>query len=248
MDPYIFYGVVLPERATLNLHFKTKTALSTRLNSMISSKVDILLNQIVVWVDVEEVWNVLHLKHAVAQQISNYLAMITFLTGYAYEFHLTRVLNRGLEVDQVFGIDMPAIAAIRQGIDIETEGVALRELTVGLEGVYIQRCLADLVQAIRHPGDAAFYCYRAIEALRIHCAVWHNLKGDKAVQWEHFKDFSGCNVDHLKEIKMGADGPRHGDVLSVAPLDQSDVLTKAWALVDGYFARIKPAVRAGAMQ
>lgn len=239
MDPYIFYGTVFPERATLSLHFKIKFGISTQPSSLLSAKIDILLNQIVVWVDVNEPWNLVYLKNAVDQALANYLAIVSFLNGFAYEHRLTRVLNRALEVDHVFGIEAPGVGQMRQGTDVVAGTLELRKLTLGRAGVYISRCLTDLVQAMRSATDAPFYCYRAIEALRIHCAELNDVGDKKGTQWAFFKGYFDCNEAHLNQIKEAADGPRHNDVLSAPPLDHGMVLTNTWTLVDAYFSKLK---------
>jgi hypothetical protein len=48
------------------------------------------------------------------------------LIGYAYDLEITRVINRGLSIDYVFGIDMPCISSRKRSIDLEASLIELR--------------------------------------------------------------------------------------------------------------------------
>ena len=51
---------------------------------------------------------------------------IGYLIGYAYDLEITRVINRGLSIDYVFGIDMPCISSRKRSIDLEASLIELR--------------------------------------------------------------------------------------------------------------------------
>jgi len=109
MEPYLFYGIVLPERAPLTLQF---TVRFSHLTSGISgqAKVSILLNQVAVWVESEQNWDIWDLRNVVKTVVQNHLAMVGYIKGYAYDLEVTRVLNQSRGIDQVFGIDIPCLA------------------------------------------------------------------------------------------------------------------------------------------
>ena len=108
MQPYIFQGIVLPERAQLSLQFALGFEhLSSGVKA--TARVSILLNQAVVWVETEHDWNIFDLRNVVANIVQGHLQMVGYLKGLAYDFELTRVLNQERATDYVFGIDIPCL-------------------------------------------------------------------------------------------------------------------------------------------
>lgn len=109
MEPYLFQGVVLPERAQLSLQF---TLVYSHITSGIAgaAKVNIILNQVAVWIESEHEWDIFDLRNVVKNIVQSHLDMVGYIKGYAYDFELTRVLNQYRNIDYVFGIDIPCLA------------------------------------------------------------------------------------------------------------------------------------------
>jgi hypothetical protein len=161
--------------------------------------------------------------------------MVGYLIGYAYDFEVTRVLNQSREIDYVFGIDIPCLAERNKEIDLAAALARLREKTIGPNGVFLNRCFSDLTASMKHADDTAFYCYRAIESLRHHCAAVHALSGaGKPAQWEKFRQVSGCTEEVLRYIKVAADPLRHGEAAGGSSEDRAKVFMATWDVVDGY--------------
>ena len=236
MQPYIFQGRVLPERAQLSLQFSLSFEhLSSGITA--SAKVSIILNQVVVWIETDHDWNVFDLRNVVTNIVQSHLQMVGYLKGFAYDFELTRVLNQERAADYVFGIDIPCLAERGKDINLSDALTKLREKTTGRNGVYLNRCFGDLVSAMKHPDDTGFYCYRAIEALRHHCAAVRQMADEsKATQWQQFRDVAGCDEHTLREIKAAADPLRHGQVVGSTSADRERLFTITWNTVDSYLA------------
>lgn len=234
MEPYLFYGVVLPERAQLTLQFSVGfTHIASGVEG--SAKVSIILNQVAVTVESEHNWDIFDLRNVVKNIVQNYLAMVGYLMGYAYDFEVTRVLNQSREIDCVFGIDIPCLAERNKEVDLEAALACLREKTAGQNGVFLNRCFSDLVASMKHADDTAFYCYRAIESLRHHCAAAHNISNaSKTAQWEQFRQVAGCTEEVLRQIKVAADPLRHGEALGSSSEDRAKLFLATWGVVDGY--------------
>ena len=120
MEPYLFQGVVLPERAQLSLQF------GLRFVHLVSgipaiAKVSIILNQVAVWVESDYDWNVSDLRNVVKNIVFHQLAIVGYLKGYAYDFEITRVVNQSRGIDLVFGIDIPCLAKRGEDIDLQAE-------------------------------------------------------------------------------------------------------------------------------
>jgi hypothetical protein len=234
MEPYLFQGVVLPERAQLSLQFTLEFShIGSGVIGM--ARVSILLNQVAVWVESEHNWDIFDLRNIVKNIVQNHLAMVGYLKGYAYDFEVTRVLNPSCEIDTVFGIDIPCLAERGKSIDLQDALPKLWEKTSGRKGVFLNRCFSDLASSMKHADDTGFSCYRAIESLRHHCAAVHGLSdADKWKQWEKFREVSGCSEQTLRVIKVAADPLRHGEVSGVNAEDRAKLFTSTWDVVDGY--------------
>lgn len=238
MQPYIFQGIVLPERAQLSLQF---TVGFEHLSSGIkaAARVSILLNQVVVWIETEHDWDIFDLRNVVANIVQGHLQMVGYLKGFAYDFELTRVLNQERSTDYVFGIDIPCLAARGAEIDLSDALSKLRDKTFGTSGVYLIRCFSDLNSAMKHADDTGFYCYRAIESLRHHCAAINSLTEEsKSIQWAKFREIAGCEEQILREIKAAADPLRHGQFVDSTSANRERLFTITWNTVDSYLAGI----------
>ncbi|WP_418647903.1 hypothetical protein ACNQFN_02870 [Thauera butanivorans] len=164
--------------------------------------------------------------------------MIGYLKGYAYDVEITRVLSREREIDYVFGIDIPCITNRNQDVDLNEALLQLRQKTTGEHGVFLLRCFDDLTSAMKHADDTGFYCYRAIESLRHHCAARNNLReANKVQQWQAFRDISGVEETSIRLIKAAADPLRHGEPGTEA-IDRAELFTTTWAIVDAYLSKV----------
>jgi hypothetical protein len=234
MEAYLFDGVVHPERAQISLEVSLAFE---HLTSGIEAeaKVSIIKNQVAVWVDSKVEWDIFDLRNVVKSVVQNELAIVGYLIGHAYEVEIRRVLNRSVGVDYVFGIDIPCISGRKEKVDLKNEIPKIRQKVQGLEGVYIQRCFADLVSAMKNADETGFYCYRAIESLRQHCAVKYKLRPDnKQEQWEKLREIAACDEATVRYIKAAADPVRHGGVASIAADEREKLLKSTWNVVDGY--------------
>ena len=235
MEPYIFYGTVLPERAQLSLQCELEFS---HVGSGVpgKAKLCIVLNQVVVWIESDYAWDIFDLRNVVKNIVQTQLAMVSFAKGFAYDFELTRAMNRERDIDYVFGVDIPVLAKRGENVDLGTELLLLREHSAGPNGVYVHRCLADLVSSMRNADDTGFYCYRAIESLRHHCAAVHQLtESSKPEQWRKFREVSGAEEETLRAIKDAADPLRHGQPAGMTSAERESLFTMTWDVVDGYF-------------
>lgn len=238
MEPYLFHGVVLPERAQLSLQFSLHFShVTSDVNGV--AKVSVILNQVAVWVESDYEWDIFDLRNVVKNLVQNHLAMIGYLKGYAYDFEVTRVLNQSLGIDYVFGIDIPCLAERGKLINVQDALVKLRDKTIGPNGVFLYRCFNDLVSSMKHADDTGFYCYRAIESLRHHCAAVNDLSSaKKCKQWEKFREVSGCDEQTLRAIQVAADPLRHGETVGISSEDREKLLTSTWDVVDAYLKSV----------
>jgi hypothetical protein len=238
VEPYVFFGVVLPERAQISLGFGLTLSHVTT-GKICTAKVSIRLNQVVVWVESEHEWDIYDLRNIVKNLLQTNLAMVGYLKGYAYDVDVTRVICQSRHVDQVFGIDIPCISERNKSLDLQVELNKLLDKNNGQNVVFLHRCFNDLVSSMKDADDTGFYCYRAIESLRHHCAATHGLSSDtKSKQWEKFREVAACDEQALDAIKSAAVAVRHGEVVKISSSDRSTLFTKTWDIVDGYLKNI----------
>jgi hypothetical protein len=234
MEPYLFYGVVLPERAQLSLQVALEFS-HVASGSTGVAKVSIVRNQVAVWVESDHDWDIFTLRNVVKNIVQSNLAMLGYLTGYAYELEVTRVLNQSRKIDYVFGIDIPCLAERGKSVDLQEGLSKLRDKASGPNGVFLHRCFSDLASSMKDADDTGFYCYRAIESLRHHCAAAHGLSAaDKSTQWEDFREVAGCDEQTLRSIKAAADPQRHGAASGIGSEEREKLLASTWDVVDGY--------------
>lgn len=238
MTTYLFQGLVYPERAQISLRCSFQFSPLTS-GEVATARISIILNQVTVWVDTEVVWDVHELRNVVKAMVSHELEVVGFLKGYGYDAEIRRVLNPEHKVDYVFGVEIPCIAERNKDIDIKVRINEIRQKKIGYEGIFLHRCFADLVSAMKNADDTGFYCYRAIESLRQHCREKYRLNPDrKDEQWAKVRHISGCTEEVLREIKTAADATRHGEVVKITSEQRKRLFLLTWDVVDGYLAGV----------
>ncbi len=179
------------------------------------------------------------LRNIVLNIVRAQLEVVGYVLGRAYECQITRVVSESRGIDYVFGIDIPCLSKRIKPENVDSAISDLRSKTDGDHGLYIRRCLGDLASAMKYPDDTGFYCYRAVEALRLHCGVVNGLApDDKSGQWEAFRASSGCSEKELRELEKSATAVRHGDVVGVSGGDRERLFTLTWDIVDKYLAKV----------
>jgi len=199
-------------------------------------RLSIILNQVVIWIESAHEWDIFTLHNFAKNIVQNQLAIVGFLHGFAYQWEITRVLNKGRGIDYVYGIDTPVVANQRTDEELSEAVAAVRTHTDGPLGLLVSRCLADLMSAMQNADDTGFYCYRAIESLRHHCAAKFDLEdAGKARQWQKFREVSRSSKESLLMIKSASDPLRHGEVMSGSSDERAAILATTWNIVEGYF-------------
>ncbi|MEG5104189.1 hypothetical protein [Microcoleus sp. AT13-A5] len=232
-EPYVFTGTILPERAPITLQF---SAGFRHFHSGVegTARVSIVLNQLAVHVSTEHEWDIFDLRNVVLSLVQGQLAMVGYLLGHAYEVQLARAISLSRGIDRVFGIDVPCVSGRCAAEHIDASLAELRILASGENGIYISRCFEDLRLAMKNADDTAFYCYRALESLRHHCALLSGQPdADKKVQWELFRKAAACEESSIRAIKSEADPLRHG-AINPNQHDRAGILTVTWDIVGAY--------------
>lgn len=235
---YIIKGIVHPERAQLSFGLPEFSIHHPATNNEAKVKLNILLNRITLLISTDNDWDLDDLRNLAKKFVNDYLAIIGFIKGYAYDAEIIEILNIDKGIDYVYGIDIPCIGKRNEKKDIKIEMDKIMLHTDGEWRMYINRCLGDLVMAMKFTDDTGFYCYRAIESLKQYCKVRFELDKEKD-QWEKFREITGCLESDIKMIKDFADLPRHGDIIIITSKDREKIFLKAWDIIDSFFNNIK---------
>jgi len=234
LEPYLFIGAVLPERTLVSFDYVVKFSHLTT-NATGVATISIVLSKIAVWVESEYQWDIFDLRNLVKNLVQSQLNMLGFLKGYSYDIEITRVINRQREINYVYGIEIPCLEERGKSINLNDEMEKLRDRHHGPNGILVTRCLNDLSSAMKHADDTGFYCYRAIESLRHHCATVSGLtSADKKIQWMKFREVAECDEETLRFIKTAADPLRHGTVSAITSDERAELFMKTWDIVGSY--------------
>lgn len=235
MYRYFLDGMVHPERA--QIPDRRISAKFRHAASGVDAKADIriLLNQVAVWVETEVEWNALDLRNVVKYLVQLEMDLVGYVLGHTYDVEIRRVICPEVGLDVVFGIDVPCITELHRGVELDSRIAAMRPKLQGESGVFLHRCLRDLITAMKEPDDVEFHCYRAVESLRQHCIATRSLDPkDKATQWKTLREIAGCDESATRLLEKAAQAPRHGEPVVVPEADTVKLLTTAWTIADGY--------------
>jgi hypothetical protein len=238
MFTYMFWGKVLPERAPLDMNYNAKfTALDLGFKG--EAFVNIILNQVLVTLKLDKEENIFILKRIVSSLLDKEMAKLAFIRGFNYTAIIDRCVKEDLTEDWVFGIDYPIEGGIHCLMEINGMMNWLREVSVGVEGLLIDRCLNDFKSALTHIEDAPFYCFRAIESLRNHCSDLNNVSDKtRAKQWEVFREVALVSSEEINFFTKWSRDIRHGRVAYMSGDEEVAVVNKARHIIFSYLKRI----------
>ncbi|SDN52712.1 hypothetical protein SAMN05216196_101802 [Lutimaribacter pacificus] len=239
METYTFFGKILPERAILTFNTPMLEFEHPSTGRRGRAEVSVINNQLAVQIHTEAEWDIATLRNIVLNLVGIDVAAIGYLKGHAYDIEITRVLQPSRGIDYVYGIDVRCISEPRKAVEVEPNLKRIRALVGKEHGMFVSRSLTDLTSAMRHADDTAFYCYRAIEALRNHCSALHDVDiDDRAGQWEKFREVSGVSEERIRSISDAAKQVRHGGLASFDSDGRADILTRTWDIVDHYLKAV----------
>lgn len=233
MVPYILKGLVLPERAAISIGPMEMKFSHPSTGFDATAKLNIVLNQITVWIYSDHEWDIFDLRNVAEQLVTDILAVIGFLKGYAYDVEIRQIIKDDKNIDYVYGINIPCIEKRNENISFEKRLTELLTKTTGDNGVFIKRCLNDLIVAMKQPGDTGFYCFRAIETLRHYCKNRFHIEKE-ADQWKKVSEMSGYKKDYIDVVRRFAFPERHGDILPITSSDRQEIFMKTWDVVKGF--------------
>lgn len=175
--------------------------------------------------------NLVQLKQGIEDACRQLVDALGYAQGCGYDVEITQISNPSNTETIVFSVQEEGLAQIAKWLNVEFNQIA--PLLNSPYGTYVRRCLADLREAIRNPADCGFHCYRALESLKW---AFAEDSDDESAAWEKLRTAANVSREEIvDEIKLFADGPRHGRA-ELIPLDQRrQLLTLTWEIVGKVF-------------
>ena len=237
MHEYILKGRVLPVRATLSLG-ELQIQVEQEGNSTPAEvSASIYSNEVTVYYNTTNEVDIYDLKNICLNLVNGIISAVGYYSGIGWSLEITQVLNRKLDINYVYGADIPCLSK-RNDLGKFKEFWEKISSAPPNERLFIDRCFSDLTLAITHPLDTPFYCYRAIESLRHLCAIRYELSKESE-QWQKLSELSGKSWDDTKNIKDFANDARHGNHKSFTGSQRESFFTVTWDLVDGFLDSLK---------
>lgn len=229
---YTFFGKVYPERCNVSI-----TELRAQVKSLDGDvdgvvRYSISLSQVTAtFAGGRPVQNIYTLKNTVEDVIRVALDALGYTLACGYDLEIIQMIDSVENPPVVFGVGVPAIenSAARGGVKFEN----IVSIFGDRKGQYLQRCLADLREAIRVPKDTGFFCYRGIESLRQFFLQEMKAKDDKA-SWELLRSELAVGREEIETIKGFADPIRHGGSGGISDSERANVFTLTWNIVNKF--------------
>lgn len=234
---YTFVGIVFPERAQMSIEFNHEFRFSDEAEGKINCSV--INNQLLAILEIDIEIDIMTLRNIVYQMIQTKISAIGFYTGHYYDVKIDRIYNNELSVNYVYGIENTDISSLWGGIDLQVLFNDFIFKTSGHSGVFLNRGLNDLMNALKNIDDAAFFCYRAIESLKNHHSFSQQLlEKNESTQWNAFREKAQCAREEIDSVKKHADDLRHGKPVILTAEEVKKVLVTTWGIVRKYIENL----------
>ena len=229
---YTFFGKVHPERCNVSI---------TEIRAKVGAPGDEIHGELRYYISLSQVTatfvcekpvaNVYTLRNYVEDAIRVALDALGYTLACGYDLEVTEMIDSLGNRPIVFGVGIPAVenAAAQGGVSFE----AIMSLFADARGAYLQRCLADLREAIRIPKDTGFFCYRAIESLRQFFLRDKAAKDEKS-SWKILRSELGVDRADIDAVKALADPVRHGDSAGISDDQRAKTFQLTWGIVNKF--------------
>lgn len=220
MAHWTFFGKLHPERIPISLGTPLEgKAVQPFTGFAFNFRLVVHSSQLIVdlWFETGNL-DIFSLRNLAADIARSFADLVGYLNGLYFDVELHSAVEQATKSWQVFGIDIPVLAARRSAADREIKTDLL--IAIG-ESPAADMVLSDFRRAMRDPIGSGFYCYRAIETM-MQSMKMNDAEKD-AIGWEKLR--SNLNVDRsaIDWIKRHADLPRHGKPSGISDADRATV-------------------------
>jgi len=231
MATYIFHGIVIPERAQVNLTgLEPMEVIQPDSGLQFRIKVNIILSKISAYVTSERpISDLLSLKNYLTDTISFFVDCIGYDNGCGYVVEIDSCTHNEGNDFTVFGVNID---------DLKEEG--RWESTLNVIGAYtqgadsqkqqLQRSLEELKRGIKISHDTGFHVYRAIESIKLSFND----------SWDDMNAALNLNRTYTDELRENHANPqRHGAYTFMSSADRIEILIKAKTIISRFVSYIR---------
>ena len=233
-----FVGIVHPERAAVTISEITQDlSLADGVNlgrltlKISASQLNAILETALHDVDI------VTLRNSLLPRIESLVDNLGFNLGCGYQVEIVQAINAHTGDVTVFGVGLEFLQGRFDLEELQIRFKKIAFLCKEIEGVYFQRTLALLRNAIRSPFETGLYCFMAIESLRNIYCLQSDLdpEKDKAKSWNLLRNDLSVTKEFIEQnIKAYADVIRHGGIRPFTELERITVLKSTWELIEKY--------------
>ena len=179
-----------------------------------------------------EATDIFTLSNIVKKAVLDHLAVYGFVFGDSRDVEIVRVVSPERNIDHVFGTGVQKLFERHSPEGKEKALSAIFPFLNGDDGMYASRALRFLSAAIRTPEETPFFCWQALDSLRMHFAAKNSLEtlGESA-QWDAFCEYTEVAPETLSAAASEArfrPGPFSED-------DRLETFERTWNIVERYF-------------
>jgi hypothetical protein len=225
MASYIFFGVVLPERANLTISNARRALEDGDGNPVGMVQIDIDQSQVFILLQTDIQANLHTLRNVAYAHTRVFINAASFFLGGGYELDIVKGFALETGVVETFAPRSPIAPYIADNVKVTIEDVV--KATYKVSGRFVAAALEDFADGLRQNGrNAMFFYYRSIESLRQYVGELYQLSKPTA-QWEKLREVAKTSRDDIDFIKQFADPVRHGDgsAWDEADMDRAEKIT-----------------------
>jgi hypothetical protein len=238
MKELIFSGVVHPERAQVSIPETTQYLDDLDGNNIGKFTIAISVSQITAHLSTtKEDIDLFTWRNSLQPRIEVLVDSYGFLVGCGYEIEIIKAYDVQAKKDHIFGVNIETLPTCESKEELLRRYLLLLSLSKGMEGGYIQRCLADLRQAIRNPFDSSLYCFRAVESIRQIYCYRQNIDPEKqrSKSWQILREDLDLDESLIQNnIQKYAKVIRHGGLSQFTQEERTQMLGTTWNIVHKY--------------
>jgi len=241
MKELIFSGVIHPERAQVSITEITQYLDDIDGNNLGTLKIEISVSQITAHLSTErEDIDLFTWKNSLQPRIEVLVDSFGFLVGCGYEVEIIKAYDVKAKKDHVYGVNIETLPSCTSKEELLKKYALLSSLFKGMEGGYLQRCLADLRQAIRNPFDSSLHCFRAVESIRQIYCYRNSIDPEKQrpKSWQILREDLGVDESLIQNnIQRYAKVIRHGGLSQFTQEERTQMLGTTWDIMHKYIEK-----------
>ena len=236
MKKFLFVGKVYPEESHLTVR-EIKVGELSGISDKHNHKIRIEVLNSIIRVDFETdaPIDLPTARNSVEYFVSGIIDSYGYYTGSAFDVTLT--FGIGDEGEYTFPPVVNEIKNAQASRPVQPNQLLILSATFPR----FHRALGDLREAIKHPMDTSFYCYRAIEAVRQHFLDKRETDDGKAKRksWEKMANCLHFSKSFKDKLENESSHTRHGGIKDLTSDEVTEILQKAWTLVDRFAVYIQ---------